>query len=133
MNELRFQKFELGPIGTNAFLVWEDNGTDAILIDAPPESKATIAPRLTSRGLKLSAIWLTHGHWDHMAGAAELIADDMAVLGHKDDLELFENPQCMSDFAMPGMNFKPIQVTQWISDGDELDLFIRCIVMQGKA
>lgn len=125
MSDLRFQKFELGPIGTNAFLVWEENGTDAVLIDAPPESKTTIAPILTSRGLKLSALWLTHGHWDHMAGAAELVEGEMTVLGHKDDLELFENPQCMSSFAMPGMDFQPIQVTQWVADGDKLDLFGR--------
>ena len=26
---------------------------------------------------------------------------------------------------MPGMDFQPIQVTQWVSDGDKLDLFGR--------
>ena len=125
MSDLQFQKFELGPIGTNAFLVWEENGADAILIDAPPQAKETIEPMLKLRGLRLFALWLTHGHWDHMAGAAELTSGDMTVLGHKDDLELFENPQCMSSFAMPGMDFQPIQVTQWVSDGDKLDLFGR--------
>jgi len=125
MSDLQFQKFELGPIGTNAFLVWEENGADAILIDAPPDAKSTIEPLLKLRGLELNALWLTHGHWDHMAGAAELTSGDMDVLGHKDDLELFENPQCMSSFAMPGMDFQPIQVTQWVADGDKLDLFGR--------
>ena len=125
MSDLQFQKFELGPIGTNAFLVWEENGADAVLIDAPPDAKSTIEPMLKSRGLRLSALWLTHGHWDHMAGAAELTSGDMAVLGHKDDLELFEDPQCMSSFAMPGMDFQPIQVTQWVTDKDKLDLFGR--------
>jgi glyoxylase-like metal-dependent hydrolase (beta-lactamase superfamily II) len=125
MSELQFQKFELGPIGTNAFLVWEENGADAILIDAPPQAKETIEPMLKLRGLRLFALWLTHGHWDHMAGAVELISGDMTVLGHKDDIELFENPQCMSSFAMPGMDFQPILVTQWVLDGDKLDLFGR--------
>ena len=27
---------ELGPIGTNAYLLWEEGGEEAILIDAPP-------------------------------------------------------------------------------------------------
>ena len=125
MSNLQFQKFELGPIGTNAFLAWKENGQDAILIDAPPEAKETIDPILKLRGLKLSAIWLTHGHWDHMAGAAELVEGEISVLGHKDDLQLFENPQCMSSFAMPGMNFQPVKITQWISDGDRLDLLGR--------
>ena len=123
MSDLQFQKLELGPIGTNAFLVWEENGADAVLIDAPPEAKETIEPILNLRGLKLSALWLTHGHWDHMAGAAELTSGEMSVLGHKDDIELFENPQCMSSFAMPGMDFQPVQVTQWMEDVDKLYLF----------
>ncbi|MBU63320.1 MAG: MBL fold metallo-hydrolase [Opitutae bacterium] len=125
MSDLQLQKFELGPIGTNAFLVWEENGTEAILVDAPPQAKETIAPILATRGLRLSALWLTHGHWDHMAGAAELTSGEMTVLGHKDDLELFENPQCMSSFAMPGMEFQPISVTQWVSNKDKLELFGR--------
>ena len=31
------RKMELGPIGTNAYLLWEDGGKEAVLIDAPPD------------------------------------------------------------------------------------------------
>ena len=62
---------ELGPIGTHAYLVWEEGGKEAILIDAPPESKEEVIPILERESLLLTEIWLTHGHWDHMAGAAE--------------------------------------------------------------
>ena len=58
---------ELGPIGTNAYLLWEDGGSEALLIDAPPHCAAEIEPFLEKNGLTLNAIWLTHGHWDHMA------------------------------------------------------------------
>ncbi|SVE41193.1 uncharacterized protein METZ01_LOCUS494047, partial [marine metagenome] len=66
------QRFELGPIGTNAFLLWEDGGEDAVLVDAPPDAKKSIEPILKLRELRLSALWLTHGDWDHMAGGWEL-------------------------------------------------------------
>ena len=34
---LSVEKMELGPIATNAFLLWEDGGNgEAVLIDAPP-------------------------------------------------------------------------------------------------
>ncbi len=36
MDDLIVKKLELGPIGTNAFLLWENKGSEAILIDAPP-------------------------------------------------------------------------------------------------
>ena len=35
MSSLRIEKMELGPIGTNAFIVYEDGGSEAVLIDAP--------------------------------------------------------------------------------------------------
>ena len=53
MRNLNVQKFELGPIGTNAFLLWEDGGEDAVLVDAPPDAKESIEPILKLRELRL--------------------------------------------------------------------------------
>lgn len=125
MNELHVQAFELGPIGTNAFLLWEEDGRDAILVDAPPDAKAAIEPVLKLRDLQLKALWLTHGHWDHMAGAWEWSEDGLETLGHEDDRPLFENPAVMSTFALPGMDFRPVQITRWVEDGEELEAFGR--------
>lgn len=125
MNSLRINKMELGPIGTNAFLIWEEGGEEAILIDAPPDCRDQIGPVLKDESLTLSEIWLTHGHWDHMAGAADLVTDSMTVIGHRADQTLFEQPAVMSTFAMPGMEFKPVGITKWVEDGDRLDLFGR--------
>ena len=37
------EKMELGPIATNAFLLWEENGNgEAVLIDAPPFAQETV-------------------------------------------------------------------------------------------
>ena len=116
---------ELGPIGTNAYLLWEDGGSEALLIDAPPHCAAEIEPFLEENGLTLNAIWLTHGHWDHMAGASELAGEGIEVLGHRDDKMLFEQPGVMSSFAMPGMEFSPIEITRWIEEGERLDLWGR--------
>jgi len=125
MSSLEIKKMELGPIGTNAYLVWEDGGTDAVLIDAPPDSIESVLPFLKEEGLNLVEIWLTHGHWDHMAGAAALTTDDMVVIGHRADKVLFEQPAVMSSFAMPGISFDPISITNWVECGDKLDLLGR--------
>ena len=125
MSKLVVRKMELGPIGTNAFLLWEDGGNQAVLVDAPPGCAEEVVPLLELSGLTLGAIWLTHGHWDHMAGASELTGDGIEVLGHLEDKMLFEKPEVMSAFAMPGMDFKPVQITRWIEEGDELDLWGR--------
>ena len=125
MSKLLVRKMELGPIGTNAYLLWEDGGSEALLIDAPPHCAAEIEPFLEENGLTLNAIWLTHGHWDHMAGASELAGEGIEVLGHRDDKMLFEQPGVMSAFAMPGMEFSPIEITRWIEEGERLDLWGR--------
>jgi glyoxylase-like metal-dependent hydrolase (beta-lactamase superfamily II) len=125
MNSLRMTKLELGPIGTNAYLLWEEGAHDAVLIDAPPNSKDIIESELAKESLVLKELWLTHGHWDHMAGAAELLNDEISVIGHRADKMLFEQPAVMSTFAMPGMNFEPVSITKWVDEGDTLNLFGR--------
>ncbi len=125
MSKLVVRKMELGPIGTNAYLLWEDGGSEAVLIDAPPDCAGEIEPVLEKNSLTLIAIWLTHGHWDHMAGASELAAEGVEVLGHSDDKMLFEQPAVMSAFAMPGMEISPIGITRWIEEGDPLNLWDR--------
>ena len=129
MNSLQIKKMELGPIGTNAYLLWEEGGDKAILIDAPPECKDEILPILDKESLILSEIWLTHGHWDHMAGAADIVNNTMTVIGHKADKMLFEQPAVMSTFAMPGMDFLPVTITKWVDEGDTLDLFGREVLV----
>jgi hydroxyacylglutathione hydrolase len=125
MSKLVVRKMELGPIGTNAYLLWEDGGNQAVLIDAPPDCAAEIEPFLAENGLTLRSIWLTHGHWDHMAGASDLAGEVVDVLGHADDKMLFEQPAVMSAFAMPGMEFSPVEITRWIEEGESLDLWGR--------
>jgi glyoxylase-like metal-dependent hydrolase (beta-lactamase superfamily II) len=130
MSSLRIEKLELGPIGTNAYLVWKCGGGDAVLIDAPPNCSETIKPLLEKESLVLREIWLTHGHWDHMAGAADLVGDDTVVIGHRDDKTLFEQPAVMSAFAMPGIDFEPVTITKWVEAGDRLALFGKEVVVK---
>ena len=127
MKDLVVKKMELGPIGTNAFLIWEENGGQAILIDAPPNCSDEVNEILKDNKLVLVGIWLTHGHWDHMAGAYELAKDGVEVIGHEDDRMMFEDPALMSTFSIPGLQLEPIKITRWVKEGDQLDLWGRTV------
>ena len=117
---------ELGPIATNAFLLWEENGNgEAVLIDVPPFAKQTVQAVLDRENLTLSSIWLTHGHWDHMGGVAEFELRNIQILGHRDDQIMFEKPEIMSSFAIPGMELKPVEINRWVEEGDQLNLWGR--------
>ena len=116
---------ELPPIGTNAFLILERSRKTAFVVDAPAEAFAWASALATEHDCKIEALILTHGHWDHMAGAASMVSDDMVVVGHPDDKVLFEKPALMSSFAIPGVDFQPITITKWIEHGDKLDFWGR--------
>ena len=123
MSSLKIKEMELGPISTNAFLLWRDGMTQAVLVDAPPNCAEEVNKVLADENLTLSEIWLTHGHWDHMAGADELNGEGMRIIGHIDDQIMFEQPSIMANFAIPGIKMDPVEVTHWVKEGEVLDFF----------
>ena len=68
-NEVKFEILHLPPINTNSLLV--SCGTDAVVFDAWGNQKDW-EQVLLERGLKLRAIYSTHGHPDHISAAPAL-------------------------------------------------------------
>ena len=117
--------FELGPAATNAYLLWDEGKPDATLVDAPPGAWRAVRSALEEHELKLTQLLLTHGHWDHMAGAARVKEQGVETWGHEADRELFTEPAVMSAFAMPGMHFDPVEIDHWIGEGDLIEVLER--------
>ncbi|MDP6127574.1 MAG: MBL fold metallo-hydrolase [Dehalococcoidales bacterium] len=68
---LQIERLELGPFGTNAYIVVCAKTGDSILIDTPAEA-GTILERL--EGTNPKYILLTHNHMDHLGALSELHA-----------------------------------------------------------
>jgi glyoxylase-like metal-dependent hydrolase (beta-lactamase superfamily II) len=66
---LQIERLELGPYGTNAYILVCQKTRDSVLIDTPAEA-STILDRL--KGTNPKYIWLTHNHMDHLGALAEL-------------------------------------------------------------
>ncbi len=58
----------VGPLGTNCYIVSGDAGGTAMVID-PGEDPLDIIDALEENKLKVKAIVLTHGHFDHIQAA----------------------------------------------------------------
>jgi glyoxylase-like metal-dependent hydrolase (beta-lactamase superfamily II) len=110
-----------GPILTNAYLLTEPSTGEAVLIDAPEGVWEKAEPVLKAEHCRLTRLWITHGHWDHTQGAAEVVRrTGAAVLAHRADRPLIETPEVMRPLLMPGLVVEPVKVDRWAEDGDSV-------------
>jgi glyoxylase-like metal-dependent hydrolase (beta-lactamase superfamily II) len=110
-----------GPIQTNAYLLTAPERGEAVLIDAPGGVWAEVGPILAEEKCKLTALWITHAHWDHTQGGAEVVqATGAKVFAHLDDKVLIETPKVMSAFLGSGITLEPIMVDHWLKPGEPL-------------
>lgn len=68
------ETFPLGDYQTNCYLVRQAGQTQCVLID-PGYAADLLLDTLNAKGLELSAIALTHGHFDHVGAVRDLAAE----------------------------------------------------------
>lgn len=88
---IEIKSFVLGPVETNAYLVACCETKQAVVID-PAWDGLLILEAAEAMGWLISQVWLTHAHFDHIAGAAEIINNlhpRPALALHPDDLPLY--------------------------------------------
>ena len=110
---MNIKTMQVGPLGTNCYLL-EDEHTRAAAVIDPGGDGARIEAQLLADGAELKLILLTHAHFDHTGGVAELHA------AHP-DVPVFLHP---ADAARLGSQvFPPIGVpTVPYGDGDVVKL-----------
>jgi glyoxylase-like metal-dependent hydrolase (beta-lactamase superfamily II) len=65
-------RYELGPIGTNCYVVRADRSADEAVVIDPSGESPEVRLDLERAGGRCVAILITHGHWDHLVGVADL-------------------------------------------------------------
>ena len=68
---LNFEKIVIGELETNCYLLWETEIKECFIID-PADDGVAISEEINAKKLKVKAILLTHGHFDHCLGALDL-------------------------------------------------------------
>ncbi len=108
-NNVKFEVLHLPPTNTNSVLV--SNGDEAVIFDA--WGRADDWKRvLSGQGLKLRAIYCTHGHPDHISAAPGLAeefnvnwflnsADNYLITSGNGLLDMFGLPHILDDYKRP--------------------------------
>jgi glyoxylase-like metal-dependent hydrolase (beta-lactamase superfamily II) len=109
----------LGPIGTNCHLVRVSGAAEAVVVD-PSGEASTIRLELAAMGARCVAILVTHGHWDHLAGVADL-AEGAGAPVHMaaGERELLER---VNDFAPAEIVLRPWTPEVLLNGDEQLEL-----------
>ena len=94
-------QLELGPIGTNCYVVRASSDAGEAVVVDPGGDAAQLHRALTQAGASCAGILITHGHWDHLGGVAELAQQTGAkVYMAEDERFLLER---LREFTPPGV------------------------------
>src|SRR5436309_3814087 len=113
-----------GIAATNCFLIADDDSKQAVLFDAPDHTVAPLLDELERRQWDLIGLWLTHGHFDHLADHAVVKQQfpQAKILIHRLDEPLLVNPGPQSSsFGLP-FEIPPGKADQYVEDGDVLHI-----------
>src|SRR5829696_2810493 len=111
-----------GIAGTNCYLVADEASRQAVIFDAPDHTIAPLLDEAQARELDVVGLWLTHGHFDHIADHLEVTSrfPGAKVLIHKLDEPKLMEPNS-SVFVLP-FEIPPRKADAHVEDGQVLEL-----------
>lgn len=87
------EQLSLGPIGTNCYVVRAGTSASEAAVIDPSGDVTELRLQLARLGARCTGILVTHGHWDHLVGVAELAEGTAApVYMPEGERDLLENP-----------------------------------------
>lgn len=120
MADLKIGRMILGICQTNCYFVYQEGSTDAIFFD-PADNGDHIYESLRAKGFRVAAIFLTHGHFDHIWGSRRL----RELCGAK--IYAFEREKKLCEDAVQNVSEQAgraytVEPDVYLRDGEELTI-----------
>ncbi len=117
---MKAEAARVGLLGTNFYIVTDDKTGESAVID--PGADYSELEKYTD-GKNIKFILITHGHYDHVFGVAELKRRTGAqiVIGEDDAENLYNSDKCNSGMHFPVIQ-EPAHADITVKDGDIIKL-----------
>lgn len=119
MQDLNIKQLIVGMNRTNSYIVYNEKN-EAIIID-PGDNFIKIRNTLSELGLDLKAIFLTHGHYDHIGAVSDLKNEyDVKVYSHEAEEIVLTN----SEYNHSVFHGEPISIKAdiYVKDNEVIEL-----------
>ncbi len=130
MGNLKIGRMVVGALSTNTYFVYREGGDVCVVID-PADTGRLVFGKLRSAGFRTVGILLTHGHFDHIAGAdtMKVAANEVAthhgfapvkIYACEDERELLQSKK-LNLSEMLGRACT-VDADVYVKDGEELEI-----------
>ena len=100
--DIHIERLIVGMVQTNCYILDNQKEKRAVVID-PGDGEKEIVSALEKKGLKLEAVLLTHGHFDHGLAAGGLAERFQApIYANETERGLLSDPHLTASFLLPG-------------------------------
>lgn len=90
---MKIEKFVLGSMGTNCYLLINEESKELVMVD-PATCPDYLVSHIKSNGYTPKAILLTHAHFDHVMGIDGFVKEfEIPVYLHEEEKKILGDPQ----------------------------------------
>lgn len=117
---MKIERLVLGDVRTNCYLLINEKTLETIIVD-PADRADVIIRKAVDEGLNLKAVFLTHGHGDHILAVSDLKRDfGLKVYASETEKELLSDPEQNLSRALFGVAVT-VKPDVLLEDGQEFE------------